>query len=330
MICQMLEFAVDLMNDPLQIEHLADHLQDIFKQNRVIGVDNGPFGKFRVPFSENAIQEARAGQPASILREKRVLRQRMVDEMRNYHPDDRWGDIDFSSLSPDKSSQPVFTCVGRLDQGQKGYDVLARAIEILFSEHIEGYFILSPIVGNAPQPYVDDLEELGNKHKGRVVVYPVRMERGYRELQAGSSFSLWPSMYEPFGGVSEFLLKGTPVIGRSTGGLRQQIVDFDISTGTGNGILYKTCKPRPDGAYPDGKNFENEWRAIQLEKNPKARMNYPLYKDQVDQLVNAIKRAVVIMDDPNAHGRLLSNLYNSVSGYSWNRAESEYFQNYAR
>lgn len=327
------EFAVDLTSDPLQTQHLADHLQTHFKRRGITGVDNGPFGSFTPPFTDSAIGNAQADMPDAILEEKQRLRHTMVEAVCDYRPEERWGDIDFDSLAPDKSTAPVFMCVGRLDQGQKGYDVLARAIEFLLSENFDGYFILTPIVGNAPQPYVDDLEELaGRKNsKGRVVVYPIRMERGYAEIQAGSSFSLWPSMYEPFGGVSEFLLKGTPIIARSTGGLRQQIVNFDESTDKGNGVLYETRYPDPGGTllFP-WTRCENEWRAIQMEEYPRCRMRYPVYKDQVAQLVEAIKRAVGILNNPVAHGHLLSNLYSSVSGYSWERAEKEYYQNYAR
>ena len=325
------EFAVDLTSDQLQTQHLADHLQTHFNRRGIMGVDNGPFRSFRQPFTDRAIENAKAGMPDAILNEKRKLRQCMVDAMCDYRPKERWGNIDFDTLTREKSTAPVFMCVGRLDEGQKGYDVLARAIEFLSSENFNGYFILTSIVGNTPQPFVDDLKKLAENCKGHVVVYPMRMDMGYAEIQAGSSFSLWPSMYEPFGAVSEFLLQGTPIIARSTGGLRQQIDNFELSNGKGNGVLYETRDPDPGGtSLPDGTWCANEWRAIQMEKSPHSRMKYPVYKDQVTQLVEAIKRSVRILGDPIAHGRLLSNLYSSVSGYSWKRAEEEYCQNYVR
>jgi glycosyltransferase involved in cell wall biosynthesis len=150
---------------------------------------------------------------------------------------------------------------------------------------------------------------------GKVVVYPIRMTKGYFELQAGSTFSIWPSMYEPFGGASEFLLRGTPVIARSTGGLRQQIKSFESATGTGNGILYETAVPEPG---------TDEWRKIQGERIPRDRMAYPIYQDQVDKLVWAIEEAVRILREPKDYGRLLGNTHDSVAGYSWGRAETEY------
>jgi len=310
------EFAIDLVTDPLQTMHLADHLQDQFRRFGIKGVANGPFEKVTPPFSRKAITEAKTGKPEAILSEKLRLRERMKDTLGNYRPAKRWGAIDFKSL---KDDVPVFMCVGRLDPGQKGFDVAARAIEKLLVNGMDARFVLTPIVGSAPQPFVDDLRTLAGAYADQVAVYPVRMERGYAEAQAGCTFSVWPSMYEPFGGVSEFLLRGTPVIARSTGGLRQQALGFDPNTGTGNGILYKTADPPPD---------INEWRMIPQASDPKDRMNYPIYRSQVLQLADAITQAVALFNDPKSYGLLLSNVHESVAGYSWARAEREYRQLY--
>ncbi|OPY75895.1 MAG: Glycogen synthase [Syntrophorhabdus sp. PtaU1.Bin050] len=306
------EFAIDLLTDPLQTNHLADHLQDQFKKFGIKGVDNGPFETVKPPFSANAINDAKNGKPQAILSEKRNLWEIMKKTMGNYKPKERWGNVDFTAL---KDDVPVFMCVGRLDPGQKGFDVAARAIENLLIAGLNARFVLTPIVGDAPKPFVDDLQTLAATFPDQVIVYPIRMQKGYSETQAGCTFSLWPSMYEPFGAVSEFLLRGTPVIARSTGGLRQQVVNFDPKTKTGNGILYKTSDPTPG---------INEWRLLQQEANPMDRMNHSIYKDQVEQLADAVKTAVGIFKDPVAYGYLLSNVHDSVAGYSWNRAEKEY------
>jgi glycogen synthase len=306
------EFAIDLVTDPLQTTHLADHLQHQFRRFGIKGVDNGPFETIKPPYSQNAVKNARNGKPQAILSEKRELREIMREKMGNYSPKERWGNVDFADL---KDDIPVFMCVGRLDPGQKGFDVVARAVETLLATGLSARFVLTPIVGDAPQPFVDDLKSLATTFSNYVVVYPIRMQIGYSETQAGCNFSLWPSMYEPFGAVSEFLLRGTPVIARSTGGLRQQVVNFEPKTKTGNGILYKTSDPAP-GA--------NKWRLIQQEVNPMHRMNYSTYRNQVEQLANAISAAVAVFNDPTAYGCLLSNVYDSVAGYSWDRAEKEY------
>jgi glycogen synthase len=305
------EFAVDLTSDPLQTTHFSNHLQDHFKRFGIIGVDNGPFENLQPPFSQSAQSKAQKGQPDAILLEKQVLRKKMIDKLREYRPIARWGDIDFESL---KEDVPVFMCVGRFDPGQKGFDIAARAIEIVLMDGFEACFVLTPIIGNAPQSFVDDLQTLAERNRN-ILIYPFRMEQGYPESQAGCTFSLWPSMYEPFGAVSEFLLRGTPVIARSTGGLRQQVIDFDTATGKGNGILYESTIPQAD---------VEEWRMIQNEMAPRGRMQYPIYRDQVKQLAEAMRKAAVLFRDPAAYGRLLSNVYGSVDSYSWTRAEKEY------
>ena len=47
------------------------------------------------------------------------------------------------------------------------------------------------------------------------------------EAQAGATFAVMPSFYEPFGAATEAYLAGTPVIARATGGLTGQVVDHD-------------------------------------------------------------------------------------------------------
>jgi glycogen synthase len=194
--------------------------------------------------------------------------------------------------------------------------VASRAIEsLLETPGFKACFVLTSMVGDAPQEFVDDLQTLAGTYPEHVVVYPLRMEQGYSQTQAGCTFSLWPSMYEPFGAVSEFLLRGTPVVARATGGLRQQVVNFDRKTGNGNGVLYHS---------PTSKPGASDWRLLQRELNPRNRMNYRIYREQVNELAVAIRTAVDVFKDPVAYGRLLSNVHDSVAGYSWARAEKEY------
>lgn len=144
------EFAIDLVTDPLQTTHLADHLLDQFKKFGIIGVDNGEFERVNPPFSSIAIAEAQGGRPKEIRQEKQKLRDAMIRTMKDYQPAERWGNVNFAEL---KDDVPVFMCVGRLDPGQKGFDVAARAIEMLLNEGLDARFVLTPILGNAPQPY---------------------------------------------------------------------------------------------------------------------------------------------------------------------------------
>ncbi|CDJ67992.1 glycogen synthase, putative, partial [Eimeria necatrix] len=55
----------------------------------------------------------------------------------------------------------------------------------------------------------------------------------------GADFGLMPSAFEPGGIVQhEFFISGTPVIAFHTGGLKDTVVEFVPSTGTGNGFCF--------------------------------------------------------------------------------------------
>ena len=155
---------------------------------------------------------------------------------------------------------PLFMMTGRLDPRQKGFDIFARAIrEFLGTQHRDARFLIATDPGDAPESYLDDLFSLGDEFPGRVLICAFRMQRAYMECQAGATFSVWPSLYEPFGGVSEFFLKGTPAVARRTGGLRQQVFDVDGSS-PGTGITYNTRNAESRG----------EWNAIMDATSPPA------------------------------------------------------------
>ena len=105
-----------------------------------------------------------------------------------------------------------------------------RVIEKIGKEDERAKFVLTPLpVRNTDLNYFYDVAK---KCKGNVTVFPMRMERGYNELQMGSSYGLMPSIYEPFGAAIEYMVNGTVNIARNTGGLKDQIVDNE------SGLLY--------------------------------------------------------------------------------------------
>lgn len=62
--------------------------------------------------------------------------------------------------------------------------------------------------GGAPAAYLEDILSLGTEFPGRVLVCAFRVTAIYLQAQAGSTYSVWRSLYEPFGGVTEFYLQG--------------------------------------------------------------------------------------------------------------------------
>ena len=72
-------FAGELTSDPLQTRYFADHLQGIFKQHGLIGIDNGLFGEAKRAYSSRACGNVAAGNPRTILARKQAKRKSMLE-----------------------------------------------------------------------------------------------------------------------------------------------------------------------------------------------------------------------------------------------------------
>jgi len=301
-------FARELITDPLQTEHFAPHLQQLFGRQGVVGIDNGVFGALRSAYSERAIVEARAARPARILDEKHAHRAQMVEALSRVRDQRTLGSLDEFS-----DDTPVFLMFGRLDPGQKGFDLFSRAIESL--PRGIARFIMTPIVGGAPKVFLDDLSTLASNRTGEVVVYPFRWQSGYQALQAGASYVVMPSLYEPFGGATEAYLSGTPVVCRATGGLLQQVVDADEEPEEGTGLLFR------ESVAADGP----AWTAIQSAATPKERVVSQSYGSMVAACAESLRRAIEIYrDQPIVYARMLANLYNQTAHFSWDQTIRRY------
>ncbi|MCH8829909.1 MAG: glycogen/starch synthase [Planctomycetes bacterium] len=317
-------FAKELTEDPLQTDFFAGHLQTVLREQGVIGVDNGLFGSAHSLSSAFAVENALPGGGDEILSLKRAKRQTMIDTLCNFTQAEDSRIIGRLHAGRNRNGRekplrelrdeiPVFLMFGRLDPRQKGFDVLSAAIRKL--PRGTAKFVLTPIVAGAPQPYVRDFVELAKRCAGDVVVYPFRMKRGYRETMAGASFVVMPSLYEPFGGATEPYLQGTPVVARSTGGLGQQVIDVRKNPAQATGILYR----EPIEAS------SNEWRELMEATVPAERMRFRFYRSLVDSLESALLRAVKIFrTEPKLYGRMLGNLHQAATAFSWQRAADEY------
>ncbi len=106
-----------------------------------------------------------------------------------------WGQIEAIRGSLDRFSSGagvLFTYVGRLDR-QKGADILARAVEEVFSyRDTTGLCVL----GIGPTP---PFERIVERFAGRVVLLTGRSEDVAREIFAAGDFFLMPSRFEPCG-----------------------------------------------------------------------------------------------------------------------------------
>jgi glycogen synthase len=307
-------FALEMTSDPLQRRHFTGHLQTVYAKHGVVGINNPLFGEPKPAFSEEAAREATGGAPEKILAEKSRKRQKMLEVLSAYEDPRIGGGLDggpgkkLTELPPEV---PVFLMFGRLDPRQKGFDLFARAIEGVPRNAAK--FILTPIVGPGTEEWATDLMDLAERRKGDVVMYPFRMEHGYMEAQAGATFAVMPSFYEPFGAATEAYLAGTPVIARATGGLTGQVVDHDEDKARATGFLFK--EKLPLGA---------SWPAI-ASAGPDGRIGVPLYVGMAEALYDSLRKAAAVYAKrPTSYGRMLANLYPKAETFSGERAAAGY------
>jgi glycogen synthase len=111
---------------------------------------------------------------------------------------------------------------------------------------------------------------------------------------------------------------GTPVIGRATGGLCEQIADLDCDGDDATGLLYRETPP-------DDTAVINDWRVIQRSETPIDRFRAPLYGAMVASLAVTLARAAELYKyDKAAYGKMLANLFDRAQSFSWNRAMDVY------
>ncbi|RMH02993.1 MAG: hypothetical protein D6704_13225 [Nitrospirae bacterium] len=325
------QFARELRQDPLHTKVYAPHLQTALATRPIRGIDNGAFAEPNFPLQ--ARRAAMQGHYTSILTQKRRRRARLIHLLEEYQPSEAWGSLDFSQFDG-----PIFLMFGRDDPRQKGYDLAAAAIE-----HIpagEAKFVFTPIPGEEGSRGLQFLKRLAGRRPGDVKVFPFRMERGYAELQAGASFLLMCSFYEPFGGATEGYAVGTPVVARATGGLIQQVVPYPSAccTPTVRRLSRQFHKP---SAHPTGFLFREPalpsasvikgWRAIiRCRYRPhgdrlRDRLELPLFQVMAQEAARAIQDAIALYRSaPIEYARMVVAGFHLLSRFSWDRTVSQY------
>jgi len=131
-------------------------------------------------------------------------------------------------LSPDG---PLISFIGRL-VGEKGADILAESISRSIREH-RGE--VNFIVLGAGEPYMEDaLRKLREQFPDQYNVFIGYDESLAHLVYAGSDFLLMPSRVEPCGLNQLYALRyGTVPMVRSTGGLKDTVIDFGDEGGYG-------------------------------------------------------------------------------------------------
>ena len=328
-------FAQELTTDPLQTAHFVAHYAGILAQQGVVGIDNGLFAHLPGPdpTMDRAMAAALRGRTGALLELKLAARRKALGELGAYlvrlvgagDPSEPvYGTLAGPRgrpLADLPDEVPVFLMTGRLDPGQKGFDVFAAAIDALPAGL--GRYIISPLSPMASDPdtrvNLDYLKALAARRRGEVVVLPFRIAHIYADLVRGVTWSVWPSLYEPFGGVTEPYVWLTPVIARATGGLVQQVIDFGVSPKDSTGLLYRETVPA-DRAWQEAAQ-----KAMQGEQDPAARASTALFRAQAAALSEAIASAAALYRDHQPdYGRLIANLPAMCHVLDWGRSVRDY------
>lgn len=119
-----------------------------------------------------------------------------------------------------KSNVPLFGFVGRLENRQKGLDLVARAVAKLPPEDYQ-----LVVLGTGQKKLVAQFEELASTHHNIAFIHTFD-ERLARRIYAGSDVMLVPSKFEPCGLTQMIAMRyGTPPLVRKTGGLADTVID---------------------------------------------------------------------------------------------------------
>jgi len=131
-------------------------------------------------------------------------------------------------LSPDK---PLFVFIGRLVD-EKGADLLPKIIRQSLDKH-QGQLSFM-ILGSGDSGLELELKQLQEQFAGECSVYIGYNEELAHQVYAAGDFLLMPSRVEPCGLNQLYALRyGTVPIVRSTGGLRDTVIDFGDDNGYG-------------------------------------------------------------------------------------------------
>jgi glycogen synthase len=300
-------FARELTSDIIQAEQYAPHLHSILTTSGVYGIDNGMFVDFSPEFQK------REKHSLDEIREIKLKNRRaLLRVLSTCKPSERFGDLTYhgGTISKLPDNIPIIVMTGRLDTVQKGYYVLLRAIEKFSEDEIK--VILAPMPVHHAN--LDYFYEVACKCKGNVTVFPLRMEKGYHELQTGATFGVMPSIYEPFGAAVEYMASGTVNIGRATGGLVDQI---DRKCG----FLYKE-----DSVFCI---LENVRSFIESADIVQMRKTNPWAQSMADNLYEVLRKAInVYQNHPDDYYQMILNGFKKAKQFNWEANAKKYYQVY--
>jgi len=256
-------YAREVTSDPnlgFGLEGVLRHLED-----RFVGILNGADYREWNPQTDPMIPSKYSpGRPAA----KRVCTREFRAEM-----------------GLPENAFPVIGMVTRMT-AQKGCDLLRDALDELMALDVQLVMLAS---GDPEQESF--FKAAQERYSDRLRIITEFNNTLAHRIQAGSDAFLMPSRFEPCGLTQMYALKyGTAPIVRATGGLRDTVTEFDVTSGVGNGFVFE------------------DYRA--------------------EAMVDAVRRMKDVFTNAAAWRRLMRNCF--AADFSWDRAARDYLAWFSR
>ena len=317
-------FAHELRNDPIQCSVFADHLQEHFRRNPPLGIENGMFVIPEKIFSDQALRDAAAGDYELLYGEKQKIREGFFSVIKASRRKKVAGTF---SEEVQNSAVPILFMSGRYDHAQKGFDVIFNAFKRLPKGTVNLFF--TPTLHN-PDDDLSYFTDIAEEFSGHVVIWPFKVSsQEYMQCLRGASYLVMPSFYEPFGAASEGFLNGTPLLARATGGLLAQVQPEETFTVP---PLYQSILPANGKDHANGilyrERFDKaeackQWRSL-LELPLTDRLSNPIYDAMVDAAYEALKKSITYFHDRQRYAMMIYEGLHTARQFTWAKAVEKY------
>ncbi|WP_207533669.1 glycogen synthase [Desertivirga arenae] len=188
-----------------------------------------------------------------------------------------------------KADKPLIAFIGRL-VGEKGADLLPKAITEILTAYKDQVNIL--ILGSGEHHIEDELSGLKDTFSGQYSVFIGYNEALSHRIYAGADFLVMPSRVEPCGLNQLYSLRyGTIPIVRSTGGLKDTVIDHSQPDGYGICFLNADVEDIYSAFYRAIELYQNTERVNLLRKRM-MQLDYSWHQSasQYIELYNSLKK----------------------------------------
>ena len=158
---------------------------------------------------------------------------------------------------------PIIACISRL-VGHKGFELVASAFHRIMERNVQ--FVL---LGTGEWGYEQFFRDMQGRYPGRVSANIMYSSALSSAIYAGADLFLMPSISEPCGLSQMIAMRyGTVPIVRETGGLKDTVTPYVISTGEGRGFTFADINI-DDMVYVinqalDTYEYKDAWRKIMI------------------------------------------------------------------